>query len=73
MLASSGGSRILLRQLQKDKLRWNRESSVEFHNCIKGIKVVVAARRGTSSTVPLRPNETEWASTTNQANPSSHR
>jgi hypothetical protein len=30
MLASSGGSRSLLRQLQKDKLRWNRESSVEF-------------------------------------------
>lgn len=73
MLASSGGSRSLLRQLQKDKLRWNRESSVEFHNCIKGIKVVAAARRGTSSTVPLRPNETEWAGTTNQANPSSRR
>nr|YP_009498116.1 CcmFC [Bombax ceiba]AWT08018.1 CcmFC [Bombax ceiba] len=30
MLASLGGSRSLLRQLQKDKLRWNRESSVEF-------------------------------------------
>nr|YP_010937912.1 Cytochrome c biogenesis FC [Reynoutria japonica]WKY31439.1 Cytochrome c biogenesis FC [Reynoutria japonica] len=30
MLASSGGSRSLLRQLQKDKLRWNRESSVKF-------------------------------------------
>nr|YP_010035141.1 Cytochrome c biogenesis Fc [Euonymus alatus]QOX10164.1 Cytochrome c biogenesis Fc [Euonymus alatus] len=30
MLASSGGSRSLLRQLQKEKLRWNRESSVEF-------------------------------------------
>lgn len=30
MMASSGGSRSLLRQLQKDKLRWNRESSVEF-------------------------------------------
>nr|UUL99643.1 cytochrome c biogenesis FC [Prunus salicina] len=30
MLASSGGSRSLLRQLQKDKLRWNRKSSVEF-------------------------------------------
>ncbi|YP_009243670.1 cytochrome c biogenesis FC (mitochondrion) [Cannabis sativa] len=30
MLAASGGSRSLLRQLQKDKLRWNRESSVEF-------------------------------------------
>lgn len=73
MLASSGGSRSLLRQLQKDKLRWNRESSVEFHNCIKGIKVVAAARRGTSSTVPLRPNETEWAGTTNQAKPSSRR
>lgn len=73
MLASSGGSRSLLRQLQKDKLRWNRESSVEFHNCIKGRKVVAAARRGTSSTVPLRPNETEWAGTTNQANPSSRR
>lgn len=31
MLASSGGSRSLLRQLQKDKLRWNWESSVEFN------------------------------------------
>lgn len=30
MLASSGGSRSLLRQLKKDKLHWNRESSVEF-------------------------------------------
>nr|QCD14120.1 cytochrome c biogenesis FC [Actinidia eriantha]UHJ16884.1 cytochrome c biogenesis FC [Actinidia chinensis]UHJ16913.1 cytochrome c biogenesis FC [Actinidia eriantha]UVF28764.1 cytochrome c biogenesis FC [Actinidia chinensis var. chinensis] len=30
MLASLGGSRSLLRQLQKDKLRWNRESSVEL-------------------------------------------
>nr|QRG30080.1 cytochrome c biogenesis Fc [Phalaenopsis aphrodite subsp. formosana] len=30
LLASSGGSRSLLRQLQKDKLHWNRESSVEF-------------------------------------------
>lgn len=30
MLASSGGSRSLLRQPQKDKLCWNRESSVEF-------------------------------------------
>nr|WGH58919.1 cytochrome c maturation protein [Sapria himalayana] len=30
MLASLGGSRSLLRQLQKDKLRWHRESSVEF-------------------------------------------
>nr|ANS54538.1 cytochrome c biogenesis FC [Cynomorium coccineum] len=30
MLASSGGSRSLLHQLKKDKLRWNRESSVEF-------------------------------------------
>lgn len=30
MLASLGGSPSLLRQLQKDKLRWNRESSVEF-------------------------------------------
>ncbi|KAM7249302.1 hypothetical protein ACFE04_019629 [Oxalis oulophora] len=30
LLASSGGSRSLLRQLQKDKLRWHRESSVEF-------------------------------------------
>lgn len=30
MLASLGGSRSLLRQLQKDKLRWNRESFVEF-------------------------------------------
>nr|QLA48227.1 cytochrome c biogenesis FC [Medinilla magnifica] len=30
MLASSGGSRSLLRQLKKDKLRWNRESFVEF-------------------------------------------
>jgi len=30
MLASLGGSRSLLRQLQKDKLRWNRESPVEF-------------------------------------------
>jgi hypothetical protein len=27
MLASSGGSRSLLRQLKKDKLSWNRESS----------------------------------------------
>ncbi|PUZ39223.1 hypothetical protein GQ55_9G269200 [Panicum hallii var. hallii] len=34
LLASSGGSRSLLRQLQKDKLHWNRESFV--HNCIKG-------------------------------------
>nr|UDH53968.1 cytochrome c biogenesis FC [Hemerocallis citrina] len=30
LLASSGGSRSLLRQLKKDKLHWNRESSVEF-------------------------------------------
>nr|VDD65148.1 unnamed protein product [Brassica oleracea] len=30
MLASLGGLPSLLRQLQKDKLRWNRESSVEF-------------------------------------------
>nr|YP_010883770.1 cytochrome c maturation protein CcmFc [Pandanus odorifer]WIW39615.1 cytochrome c maturation protein CcmFc [Pandanus odorifer] len=30
LLASSGGSRSLLRQLQKEKLHWNRESSVEF-------------------------------------------
>nr|UPH84021.1 cytochrome c maturase subunit Fc [Garcinia mangostana] len=30
LLASLGGSRSLLRQLQKDKLRWHRESSVEF-------------------------------------------
>nr|AKM22415.1 cytochrome c maturase subunit Fc [Geranium endressii]AKM22419.1 cytochrome c maturase subunit Fc [Geranium nodosum]AKM22420.1 cytochrome c maturase subunit Fc [Geranium platyanthum]AKM22429.1 cytochrome c maturase subunit Fc [Geranium traversii] len=30
LLASSGGSRSLLRQLQKEKLCWNRESSVEF-------------------------------------------
>nr|UDH58333.1 cytochrome c biogenesis FC [Brasenia schreberi] len=30
MLASSGGSRSLLRQLQKEKLHWNRESSIEF-------------------------------------------
>ena len=30
MLASLGGSRSLLRQLKKDKLRWYRESSVEF-------------------------------------------
>nr|AVT43937.1 cytochrome c biogenesis FC [Phoenix dactylifera] len=30
LLASSGGSRSLLRQLQKDKLHWNRESSVPF-------------------------------------------
>ncbi|KAH0446051.1 hypothetical protein IEQ34_025113 [Dendrobium chrysotoxum] len=30
LLASSGGSRSLLRQLQKDKLHWNRESSMEF-------------------------------------------
>ena len=30
MLASLGGSRSLLRQLQKDKLPWNRESYVEF-------------------------------------------
>ena len=30
MLASLGGSRSLLRQLQKDKLPWNRESSVEL-------------------------------------------
>ncbi|TYG83230.1 hypothetical protein ES288_D01G152800v1 [Gossypium darwinii] len=29
MLASLEGSHSLLRQLQKDKLRWNRESSVE--------------------------------------------
>lgn len=35
MLASSGGSRSLLRQLQKDKLRWNRESSVEFLIALK--------------------------------------
>ncbi len=55
MLASLGGSRSLLRQLQKDKLRWNRESSVEFIIAIKGVKVVAAARRGTSSTVPVRP------------------
>jgi hypothetical protein len=34
LLASLGGSRSLLRQLQKDKLHWNRESFV--HNCIKG-------------------------------------
>ena len=44
LLASSGGSRSLLRQLQKDKLHWNRESFV--HNCIKGVKIVAAARRG---------------------------
>ena len=81
MLASSGGSRSLLRQLQKDKLRWNREKFRGVHNCIKGVKVVAAARRGTSSTVPVRPacrpalknswagrqGETEWAGTTNQA------
>nr|QNJ88689.1 cytochrome c biogenesis FC [Oenanthe virgata] len=30
MLASLGGSHSLLRQLQKDKLRWNRKGSVEF-------------------------------------------
>nr|WRW54277.1 cytochrome c biogenesis FC [Trapa incisa] len=30
MLASLGGSRSLLRQLQKELLPWNRESSVEF-------------------------------------------
>jgi cytochrome c biogenesis factor len=30
LLASSGGSRSLLRQLQKEKLHWNRESSVLF-------------------------------------------
>nr|YP_009493668.1 cytochrome c biogenesis FC [Codonopsis lanceolata]AWN57613.1 cytochrome c biogenesis FC [Codonopsis lanceolata] len=30
LLASLGGSRSLLRQLQKEKLRWNRESFVEF-------------------------------------------
>ncbi|XP_020524092.1 uncharacterized protein LOC110007425 [Amborella trichopoda] len=30
LLASLGGSRSLLRQLQKEKLHWNRESSVEF-------------------------------------------
>ncbi|KAJ3667759.1 hypothetical protein LUZ61_021810 [Rhynchospora tenuis] len=30
LLASSGGLRSLLRQLQKDKLHWNRESSVLF-------------------------------------------
>ncbi|KAL9453251.1 hypothetical protein AB3S75_008952 [Citrus x aurantiifolia] len=72
MLASSGGSRSLLCQLQKDKLHWNRESFVEFHKCIKGIKVVAAARRGTSSMIPLRPKETKWAGTTNQANPNSH-
>nr|QPK67040.1 cytochrome c biogenesis F [Hypseocharis bilobata] len=30
LLASSGGSRSLWSQLKKDKLRWNRESSVEF-------------------------------------------
>ncbi|PIA41071.1 hypothetical protein AQUCO_02300102v1 [Aquilegia coerulea] len=30
LLASSGGSLSLLRQLKKDKLHWNRESSVEF-------------------------------------------
>ena len=46
MLASSGGSRSLLRQLQKDKLHWNRESFV--HNCIKGVKIVAAARRGST-------------------------
>ncbi|BAU03373.1 hypothetical protein VIGAN_UM089100 [Vigna angularis var. angularis] len=41
MLASSGGSRSLLRQLQKDELRWNRESSVEFKIAlIKKIKGV---------------------------------
>nr|WNH36832.1 cytochrome c biogenesis FC [Gastrodia uraiensis] len=32
LLASSGGSRSLLRQLQKDKLHWNRDSSVEFRS-----------------------------------------
>ena len=46
LLASSGGSRSLLRQLQKDKLHWNRESFV--HNCIKGVKIVAAARRGST-------------------------
>lgn len=30
LLASLGGSLSLLRQLKKDKLHWNRESSVEF-------------------------------------------
>nr|QNJ88677.1 cytochrome c biogenesis FC [Daucus littoralis] len=30
MLASLGGSHSLLRQLQKDKLRWNRKGSAEF-------------------------------------------
>jgi len=30
LLASSGGSRSLLRQLKKYQLHWNRESSVEF-------------------------------------------
>ncbi|XP_052189867.1 LOW QUALITY PROTEIN: cytochrome c biogenesis CcmF C-terminal-like mitochondrial protein [Diospyros lotus] len=43
MLASLGGSRSLLCQLQKDKLRWNQESSVEFI-IAKGVKVVVVAR-----------------------------
>lgn len=44
LLASSGGSLRLLRQLQKYKLHWNRIPSL--HNCIKGVKIVAAARRG---------------------------
>nr|AYQ93866.1 cytochrome c maturase subunit Fc [Allium cepa]WEV87828.1 cytochrome c biogenesis FC [Allium cepa] len=42
LLASSGGSRSLLRQLKKEKLHWNRESR-GVHNCIKGVKIVAAA------------------------------
>ena len=38
MLASLGGSRSLLRQLKKDKLRWYRESSVEFIIAKKEVK-----------------------------------
>ncbi|CAN6455536.1 unnamed protein product [Victoria cruziana] len=35
ILALSGGSRSLLRQLQKEKLHWNRESSIEFIIALK--------------------------------------
>lgn len=88
MMASSGGSRSLLRQLQKDKLRWNRESSVEFI-------IAINARSQSSGCdasrhffdgprppgLPARSEEfmgrqageTEWAGTTNQAKPSSRR
>uniref|UniRef100_A0A6N2KT43 Cytochrome c-type biogenesis protein CcmF C-terminal domain-containing protein n=1 Tax=Salix viminalis TaxID=40686 RepID=A0A6N2KT43_SALVM len=57
----TGSSRTggcLLRQLKKDKLRWYRESSVEFIIAKKEVKHFRAGRQA---------GETEWVGTTNQA------